>query len=387
MTTNIEKDSFKTIYLLPVPRPSAQGRNKQVYSVYDMTGQLKSSKVMQKSREIGTKEVLKFDYNPETDSYNTGLDELVPNPYFKNDKLIVEKNKYFREQAKDIATQEKIDLQTIFEIEDNKPIDFYTSRRKAELIFRSIFSMNKTDIDPSVFSFVENLKVELDPNGFNKFTDNTVMGRLKIQLLKNSCRVAPSLAEANPNIHSFYIAEENESYREKLAKEDKVDDAIFKLRTLYNTRTKVELGRFAGLLLDRNNEPIVRGEINEDKIKLELGRYIKDSGKNQEEYIDRFNKLYTLVTGNNRESAIKFHIMYLVRQAMNIGVIGIRDNKYTWFSQSEQAVNQLGSEFDTVVAFFSEEYEKYNDKSKSTNYYKILEEELKSKNISTDILK
>jgi len=71
----------------------------------------------------------------------------------------------------------------------------------------------------------------------------------------------------------------------------------------------------------------------------------------------------------------------LIQQALNGNVITARDGRYTWHSQIQDPnVGEFTSSL-TFKNFMLSEYENYSEKSESQNWYKILFDEVKSKNI------
>ena len=72
------------MFVSPVPRMPSQGRDKQRFTTIDpKTKQLITSpRSMDKTREVGTVVTLKFPFDNYTGKYVTGLDELVPNPFY-----------------------------------------------------------------------------------------------------------------------------------------------------------------------------------------------------------------------------------------------------------------------------------------------------------------
>jgi len=124
------------LFISPVPKVSAQGRDKQTYSFYDSTiGQVKSSgKLIGNTRAKDAQVVLKFTPNFDTLEYKTGLDEKILNPYKGNTEMGFPEN---------IVNQEYITLQTFYEIQDGVPFGTYTSKMKSNANIFNFSFLNK----------------------------------------------------------------------------------------------------------------------------------------------------------------------------------------------------------------------------------------------------
>ena len=132
---------FTTIYVNPVPRVSAQGRDKQVYTVIDpASGELVPLKGMGKTKEFKSTDEYPFIYNPHTQRLQTGLEVSIPNPFYKMEarELIVKHNLNAAEWTdllEYLVEQESITKQTYYEIIDGQSPDHYTSKCNAERIW------------------------------------------------------------------------------------------------------------------------------------------------------------------------------------------------------------------------------------------------------------
>ena len=78
----MKNQESRVLYVNPVPRESAQGRHKQQYvSIDPSTGRIVDTQRMGKVAEDSVTQTYSFEINPNTNKLETGLGELIKNPY------------------------------------------------------------------------------------------------------------------------------------------------------------------------------------------------------------------------------------------------------------------------------------------------------------------
>ena len=113
--------SHKTVYVNPVPRPSVQGRDKQVYSFSLKTGQVVQTRSMQKTKEFGVGSEYQFLINFDKNRLDTGLDETIENPFCESteDSLRTELSlsaHWSKERLENIIAGKQLKKQTYYEL-------------------------------------------------------------------------------------------------------------------------------------------------------------------------------------------------------------------------------------------------------------------------------
>jgi len=371
------KNQKTTIYVNPINRMSAQGRHKQSFTIQQKTGEFVPTVGMQKNKEFGVPSEYSFRANVSTNKLITGLDKMVQNPYKDLEPhLIVEQNGLSQDWVKHleyIVKQDQIKLQTQYEIIDNVPYNHYTNE-----ITGSMFSSNLKANLEKPRNFLESFKIILYDRP-NEFSDDTPRGRLSIMLIKNHPKIAANKTMANAAVHDWYISEENEAAIEKLKKRDIIEDAVWKWGNLKQKTTPYIVYQVASLLKNNDGNPIVKGKMNDITVRNQISDFINDSTTYQLDNIEKFNKLYNMVT-SDKESRQRFESMYLVQQAINLNIIGVRDGFYVWHSKSSQDNIYKHTTYDALVSTIQREFLNYNPtETDISNWYKDLLEEVKNK--------
>ena len=371
-----------TIFVNPVPRVSAQGRHKQVFTIIGKSGELIPTSGMQKNKEFGVASSYPFPFNPNTGKLQTGLNVPVNN-IFKGlePSSIIEQYSLSQDWLKPLETivkQDQLKLQTKFEIFDNVNYGYYTDEIAGGLtIFNSISSVNKDIPTPN---FLQKFSILLYDKP-NRFTDETARGRLAIQLIRQHSKIAKSKSLLNTSLHDWYISEENEAAIEKMKKVNIIEDAIFALVDLKRNTTPYLNYKLASLITNADNNIVIKGRVNDDRVKETLSNYIGE-GQHQLVNIDKFMKLYKMVKSSDKEEFMKFDIMYLVQQGFNTNVLKNRDGYIVWESKSGTPNMYKHSDYNKFVNLLLQEYLSYNVDDKTlTNWYKDLLDEVKSKNV------
>lgn len=376
------QEKIKKVVVNPTPRNSVQGRHKQVFTTVGKSGELIPTKTMQKTKEPDVPTIYMFSPDYSRGKLVTGLEEQIINPF--KDREVGELTQEFNLPSSwetllvKVVTQDRINLQTYFEIIDGVEPDYYTSK-----ITGSIFD-GRTDIknlkDPT---FLESFKLVLYDNP-NVFTDdNTVKTsrqRIAIQLIKNHSKIAKSRSAANESLHSFYISEENETERNLNKKREIIKNAVKMLSNLQDKHTPYVQYKVASLLKASNNNPILKEKVNSDRLQSLLDDYVMTDGSQQIDNIDKFVSIAGLLS--SVEGSIKLDVMYLIQQALNKNVISARDGNFIWHSKSDMVNLYKFTTYDKLVNFFISEYKIFNPKDKDiTNWYKELLDEVKIKDV------
>lgn len=372
------QQEITTLYVNPVPRISAQGRHKQMFHINTITGEPIPTVAMQKNKEFGVPSVYCFQKNPLTNKLQTGLNTMIPNPFHGLEpEYVVETYSLSQDWLAPLASivkQEQIKLQTKFEILDNVPIGRYTDEIRSGNLFTSTSNIKPLQ-EPS---FLETFNLILYDQP-NRFTDETPRGRLAIALIKVHNKIAKSKQEMNTSIHDWYVSEEAEAQIEKTKKREVIENAIAAWVGLKSNSTPYQVYQLATMLTNSDGKNIVKGKMKDSTVKENISDYINDT-HHQMENIEKFNKLYDLL--QVKEGRQKFYIMYLIQQALNTNVIGIRDGFYVWHSKSGTPNMYKHPNYDKLVSLLQQEYNSYNVDDKTvTNWYKDLMEEVSSKGV------
>lgn len=377
------KRQYTTVFVNPVPRVSAQGRDRQVYTVRTDSGELIGTQAMQKTKEFGASSILQFQYNHNTGRLVTGLDETVENPLFGREvsDVIQEYGLSTRwtEIIEGLVHQSKILKQTLFEISDAVEPNFYTSEIKGGTILKHNFGAAKG----LELNYLQDFKLILYDRP-NRFTDETPRGRIAIQLVKTNQKIAQNINEVNSALHEWYISEENEAEIERNKKRKIINTTIYHVHKLQEDETPFLNYQVAILCKDRNGDPIIKGDVSEATVTDSLNSYVSNESSHQMSNIEKFENIFELL--QTREGIDKFNVMYLVQQAINTYVITVRDGFYVWNSRISSGENvSKFTDHNKLVSFLMKEKSTYNPEEKDvTNWFGELLREVKLKNIRFD---
>lgn len=373
----MKNQEITTIFVNPVPRISAQGRHRQVFTVIDTkTGEASPIKGMDKNKEFGVPIEYSFRANSSLTKLVTGLDRMIDNP-FKDGKPSDILEQYGLSQdwlpvLETIVKQSQIKLQTKYEILDRTTYNRYTDE-----ITGTMFSPNWKN-NTKERNFLESFKIILY-DGPNRFTDETPRGRLAIQLIKNHPKIARTKSELNGAVHDWYVSEENEAMMEKQKRRDIIEDALFNWGLMKRNSTAYTIYQLGSLLTNHDGNPIIKGTVRDSSVKEFISEYINDASSYQLENIEKFNKVYDMT--QTKEGRERFYVQYLVAQAINVNVIGIRDGFYLWHSKVGSNMHKHTT-YDSLVSSLQREYSTYNPKDNEvTNWFKDLVEELQLKGV------
>lgn len=371
--------NHKIIYVNPVKRVSAQGRDRQTFSFIDpRTKELRVTTGMSKTKETGVPTVLTFPYNSITGRLDTGLEETIENPFkeMEPEQIMIQYGlpKEWREHLNMIVKQPNITMQTMYEIQAAVKPDYYTSDMANG---QTIFTFSKSSVIAAP-NFLQTLQATLYDQP-NRFTSETARGRLMIMLMKKHPFVAKSYQDVNPAIHLFYISEENAVENETAKRREVINDAIFNLVSLQRTVPEFQIFQIASVLT-KNGKPIISGKMTKDSVNREIDRYINEDSPKQLSNIEQFNRFYKML--DEQEGRDRLWVTYMIQQAINSNVISLRDGFYVWHSQSEHPNVYKLQSLEKLVNFMINEYTLYNPKDKETsNWYYKLYTELDNKNV------
>jgi hypothetical protein len=376
--------SQKLIYVNPVERPSVQGRDQQVYTLRTDNGEIIPLSNMRKSKEFGVAEVYAFPYNPQKNRLETGLDEMVLNP-FQNNEVSQIMDKYALDEVwvsilERLVKEERIKKQTYYEIMAGVKPDFYTSEVGA-----TIFNMGQRNLkDLPRPTFLQQFKITLYPRPNNFVDDGTAKtsrGRLAMLLIDKHPKIADNKGLVNSALHNWFVSEENEAEEEMNKRQNFINKAIYNLYKLQNEDTEYRNYQVGILLKDFSGKQIMKGKLNFTKVKEIMNKFITDTSKHQVANCDSFMKVVELL--DTVDGSEKFAVKYLVQQAINANVIAIRDGYFVWHSKAGSDENVYkNSHYDKLISLLLKEYETYNPKDESlTNWYKELYDEVKSKGV------
>ena len=353
--------SVQKIYVLPIQRVSAQGRNN-----YDFVTNEGTSIPAGRTRAKGVKISMKFHRNE--NKLVTGFDEVTTNPYYGlNDCPASE----WLPLWDTIKNQQEVNVQTINEIKDNVAQGTYTSVAASPVMARAMNDMSLAQSVAKTQTELEKFICYLDTEGVNVFDNLSQRGRLSIALCKNHPRIAPNANSANSDIHEFYIGEEEEAIKQKVEKRDLLVDSLANLGDLlknYNEFTQQQVSTVLKLLYNDASPAVTKSALQdflfEDK---------KNAFGNQQERIEKFNNIYELLT----KEPDRVYIKYLVEQAVKNYAILMDGGKYIWKSQRGiDNYYDLGIKQTSVENLFLREYEIFDPKDINADnaYYKLIQE-------------
>lgn len=367
---------IKKIIVKPVPRVSVQARQTQQYHMLNIkTVQTESGSQMNKNKAKNAAETLVFDNDLSLTRMKTGLEEKIANPYKGMDKLDLQSHyglsDHWEKYIDKILEEDEISLQRHYEILDGVDPEDYSPKIKSKRLPKSVFR------DPaSEPSFVETFSYTFYDRA-NVITNETTRGRFAIQLAKNNSLVCPD-RNYNPNVHRFYIAEENEEQLEQAKKDDLINEAVFKLFSLEKDYPQDALERVSKLLTNSQGIPLVKGKVPSITIKANLNNYIKQGGKEWRENLKKFDRIYSLFIDNKE----RFKIELAVQEAINENLMQINNGYVFWHSQMNKPELYKWSSLDKLAGYLMTEYDKFNPaNSEVSNAWAILSQELNAKGI------
>jgi hypothetical protein len=232
-------------------------------------------------------------------------------------------------------------------------------------------------------SFLQKFKIVLYDRP-NKFTTETPRGRMAIQLISRLNTIAKSKQLVNSAFHNYYVSEENEAEKEKLKKQDYINDAIYHLYGMKKENTDYQNYMVAILMKHSDGKVLLKGKVNSDTVRRKLNTFVTGDSPQQLQNIKRFMDVSKLL--KTSEGMETLHIKYLIQQAINSNVMSVRDGYYVWHSrQGEENVYKF-TNYKTLYSLIKKEFEVYNENEKEiTNWYGELVKEVKGKGITIEV--
>jgi hypothetical protein len=385
------KQNTRKVWVNPVERPSAQGRDRQQYQILGKNGTVVNTINMKKTKEKDVSSVYQFPRIKSSQRLYTGLNKRVVNPYYKMNKedllAITIPHKTFDDKLDEILEQEYITKQTLLELKYGEPYNALNdfagppiTEISALELNRAIQRFEETKSQLVDFKFVFYAR----PNLLKAETLRQELAISLVEALVDSGVFAASKDVANAAEHEFYIAEDNEEEENYSRKRDIIEEATAMLYEVKNKMPEFKAYQYAIILRDKTNRPIVIGESTPERIRIALSEYTSDRNKNQMEHIERFRSLYNL--DQTPEGADKVNVMYAVQQAINTGAIVLRNGEYYWMAKSGSPdMYNPANSFDKLVNIFFKDMQvsnPKNDKKKQiVNYWNELIEELKERGV------
>lgn len=341
--------SIKRFVIKPVASFSYQGRNLHTVQ-YKGGSEGIQSKPLNKVKAVNGKSgkscvdefgFLRADYNRNV--YDTGLNEHVPNPYYlpkESDKLpeeaidtiMIERSldEKWRVPLKGIINSPTITYQTLYELNFSlMPGDLNSAVSTKRL------TTLPHVVDPAAErSLVAKTKVVLYDES-NIFSTGTLKGALTWHIIQKHPYVAKDAQSINSGVHRWYVAEENDEFKES-AKVNKLEnEAIAKLVELQSKYPITEVLEenvlyFVSSLCDVKGKPIVKGKVKSFYIDDQINGYIKTKDKSQVEH--NVTKFLNVVEKFEKNVNL-FYAEYLVQQADNLGLVQRNNGMVYWLSQ------------------------------------------------------
>jgi hypothetical protein len=243
-----------------------------------------------------------------TGKLKTGLDVMVDNPYKTEEKDTIKPG--FEPY---IYGKEKIKLQYLLEYKHGVRPNYYSDDAPVKEV------AGKDDTEKTPFFQTEKFKVVITDKGLMLDTDKH-LDELTYYFLKSSTRCAPNLASANPNLHEYYIGQENESEEKLFNKVQLVDKAVSILvNPDFSDEFKVKIAKVLKL---------AKKETTGVKAHMLLRSYITENVKDQKERVVYFLDITeSLKTPEGKE---KLEAKALLEDLINYRVISSTGDIYKW---------------------------------------------------------
>jgi len=243
-----------------------------------------------------------------TGKLKTGLDVMVDNPYKSEpkEKIIPGFEAY-------IFEKEKVKLQHLLEYKHGVKPNYYDDTAPAREV------AGKDDSEKTPFFQTEKFKIAISDKGLMIDTDKH-FDELAYYFLKASSKCAPNLASANPNLHEFYIGQENESEEKLYNKMKLIDKAVSTLVDPdFSEDYKVKIAKV--LKLAKKDTTAVKAH-------MLLRNYVTEGVKDQKERVSQFLDIVeTLKTPDGKE---KLEAKALLEDLVNYRVISNTGDIFKW---------------------------------------------------------
>lgn len=367
------------VIVKPIVRESVQRRHLNPVKVWDpeRKSMIETGQVTGQTKAKGAVEVLQFVPNHSKGRYETGLEEMIVNP-FKDMEILALKGKYllsdsWDNQLKSIVTQDSIMRQTWYEILDGSEPNYYTPSITKNV--QMIGPMRVTNEEKSPRTFIETFNVTL-VDGANVFLWDHSRSRIAIQLLKNHPVVAKSKDIFNPTSHNWYIALEDEEELSRVEIDDYENEALFELTSMQKNAPEDRLYKLAVIL------NLARGEMSPLVVKDMLNRFIKNKSNNKQANIKKFLDTVQLF----KEQEPRFNVLYAISQALNVNLMQFENGYLYWKTKMDHATVYRWVSVEALATFLVDEFQMYapkkgTNKDSTTNYYGELVKELDQRGV------
>lgn len=348
-----------TMFVYPGNRVSPQGRHNYSFVKNDGTS-IPANRTFARQAE----KRYCFPLSPDGMKINTGLDELVDNP-FQNEEFA---KKYIKDQwfgkSEELKAKEQITRQTYLEVLHNRPPGTYTNEKK---VFKAL------DADARENNFFESYSVALQDTT-NVFTADTLDGVLAMLCMKVNPSIAPSKAEYNPSFHDFYIGQEHEAAVETANRRQKQSSAIAKLANIKDESDTFILYQIATVLR------LVNGPVSPVIVNDKLDDFLWNQDKTLNDRLKRFEELVKGI--NTQEGRERLYLRYVFQSALNTHIISIANGNFLWHTKRNiPNLYNLGTKESAILNMFSTEMSTYNPDLPVENFYGDLIMELKYKGV------
>jgi hypothetical protein len=364
---------LQVMFITPVAHESVQGRGQYMFIKADGT-----TVNAERSFARTVEKRYNFPRKPDGHYLKTKLSRMIPNPWYDKDVNTIND---------DLPEHYHVGADWIPKIGDIVKLEQISKQQELEIRFNLVENAltAKCNLDSRPSNRGPNDKANMLEaftiilyDGPNRFDNTSLRGCLAMELAKVHSRIAESKLRVNPSKHHFYISAENEEVIEKNRRQEIINDAITDLTLLRRQHTQFMRYKIAVIL------GLVKGSVSADTLKEALNDYIGKVNNRQLDNIKKFNELITLVN-LGQEGLDQLHIKYLAKQALDMNIIGSSAGTYTWYSKKDYPnVYNLGSNYNKVLKFFSDEELKYDEDSPEGNWYYELIKELKVKGVQIE---
>jgi hypothetical protein len=374
------KNQNHVIFVNPVKRQSPQGRHNHIQKIFDPeTRKQIGSYPRNLSKGAAVTDRFKFPINFETKRVVSGLDELITNPFYGKTpgEIITEYNldKTWEPVLEGIVKREQITKQREYEIRASVAPDTYTSNAIGTTMLDSDRGIGENAVRPTELQ--KFMLILYQKN--NRFDSSTARGRLAIQLCKNHPRIANSINDVNPNIHLFYIASEHEEREKKVALQKRKQKIGYIYNKLVHEFTPIDAYKIAIVLKDQKGQNILKGDASPERVESVLLDFIDEKNKN---FLVNGAELERRVKQlQDAEGNMELDIDYVIQQGINGNVFHAGDGYINWVEHIQDANVGTFSDMNKLRSFLLDEYKKYSPKSKTTNWYGVLVNQLKERNL------
>lgn len=269
-----------------------------------------SGKKMNRTKIGRSKDSLRAFYSHKTGALLTGLDKMVPNPYF-GDKTVPTEFAY-------VIDKSQITLQEVLEIKHGVPKGYYTNRA-----WRQGDSLKDDKV-----TFFQKFRFTLN-DGSTILDLNRPEHELAYYMLREHPFVAASNKLEDRALRpraDYYISEQNESVTEKYNKKQAYGNAFSKLNDKkftpsYQRKVAKALGLAKGDL----------SAMMDESVYLLLDDYIEEGAKGKETNFAEFEKVYELTqTPEGRE---RLEAICLLDDLVNYRLVSDNKGTYKWLSK------------------------------------------------------